>query len=174
MYFSLLLFKGKTDWNRSNVKKKPADRPIRKPTITTLKFLEPCPQSIRIPMATESTTSTIKTPKNTEINLACESNPETPRVKDDNTDCESVIQTNNKYAALFQKCDECLEKDPSYQGLMKYVQRVSETKEIMDKMYSSLDSFDTRIAKNRPRAAHPGGKTPHAVNISSQLSGSEI
>ena len=148
------------------MKKKPADRPIRKPTITTLKFLEPCPQSIRIPMATESTTSTIKTPKNTEISLACESNSQTPRVKD-TTDCESVIHTNNKYAALFQKCDECLEKDPSYQGLMKYVQRVSETKEIMDKMYSSLDSFDTRIAKNRPRAAHPGGRTPHVVNISS-------
>lgn len=124
-------------------------------------------------MATESTTSSIRTPKNTAISLACESNPETTKVKD-TTDSESVIQTNNKYAALFRKCDECLEKDPSYQGLMKYIQRVSETKEIMDKMYSSLDSFDTRIAKNRPRAADPRGRTPHAVNTSSYLAESEI
>ena len=52
---------------------------------------------------------------------------------------------------------------------MKYIQRVSETKEIMDKMYSSLDSFYTRIAKNRPRATDPRGRTPNTVKTSYQL-----
>ena len=110
----------------------------KRPTVTTLKLLEPHCDRVMGSSLPSSTVVSSRRSRNSEVE-----------------DGENVVQTSNQYAALFQKCNDCLEKDTSYKNLMNYFQQISETSEVIRNIYRSLASFDTRLPKNRPGAAHP-------------------